>query len=310
LRLAVSTFTNAIATRQRADGSYANPEEPNTGYSIPTLFFGVELGQAYLQVRSQLDLGTRALWRSALARAADFLVGQHLISYYANGNINLQVTELLFYAWQATGSRQLHADYEKSWTFTMFPGSLWPGFGLTVTSGSIANNGAAGSGYLGESAGQTPGFDPDYTQYQADEAARLYEYSHDHRALVLMNLLTNQLLERRADGWLLQTSGGTRHPGSGSRLIPFTDSAIAVLAWLGGRRDLTPGLRGQLMELRLDMCGGLTYSSINLYREMGNEVAVVLRAAQIAGVTAPGAGLAVYPTCPNVPESVRQRLIQ
>jgi hypothetical protein len=125
-----------------------------------------------------------------------------------------------------------------------------------------------------------------------------------------MNLLTNQLLERRADGWLLQTAGGTRHPGSGSRLIPFTDSAIAVLAWLGGRTDLIADLPGQLKEIRLDMCAGLTYSYINLYREVGNEVAVVLRAAQIAGAAAASAGLVSQPVCPNIPESLRQRLAQ
>jgi len=307
-RLAVETFTNAIKSRELPNGSYANPQEPATGYSIPTLFFGVELGQAYLQLRAQLDRATRALWQSALARAADYLVDTGLVTYYANGNINLQLTELLFEAWQATGSTELHTEYEKSWTFTMFPGSNWPGDGLIVTSGSVADNGATGTGFLAESGGALPGYDPDYTQLQADEAARLYEYSHDRRALLLMNLLTNQLLLRRSDGWLLQTAGGTRHTQSGSRLIPFTDSAIPVLAWLGARHDLVRDLPGQLKELRLDMCGGLTYSYANLYRELGNEVAVILRAAQIAGASASAAGLTVAPVCPNIPAPLRRRL--
>lgn len=308
-RLAERTFTVAIREHQRPDGSYINPAQPDQGTALPTIFFGVELGQAYLQLGSSLSPATRRLWRRALARMATYLVReQGLLHFYINGNDNLQLTELLFDAWRATGSRGLRSDYNASWRFTLHPGPRWPGFGLVITRPYRGGDASHGSGYLAESGGGAPGFDADYTELQANEDARLYVYSRDPRALRLLNLLANQLLSRRVDGWLLNTSGGTRHPAA-HRYIPFTTSALAVLAWLGGRRDLLRDLPGQLNQERLTMCAGLTYSSANLYRALANESSVVLRAAELAGARARAGGLSSRPVCPNIPTALRRHLI-
>jgi hypothetical protein len=307
--LAEQTFDEAIARYAQPDGSFGAPGATSGAAEIPTIFLGVELGHAYLELRSSLGRQRRALWGQALANAASFLVQRAgALTFYVNGNINLQITELLYDAWQATGSPTLRANYDASWAFLLHPGSRHPGFGLHVTRPYHRPDGSDGSGYLAESGGGAPGFDADYTQLQNDEAARLYVDSRDPRALLLVNLLTNQLLRRRTAAWLLDTSLGSRHPAA-HRFIPFTTSALAVLAWLAGRRDLRRHLPGQLRQVRLTMCGGLTYSSANLYRAMGNEVSVLLRAAQLAGRAAPSTGLASAITCPNIPAPLRGKLI-
>ncbi len=307
--LAERTFTEAIERYAQPDGAFINPAAPAIGEEIPTIFFGVELGQAYEQLGSSLAPVTRRLWRGTLARAAAFLVHEErALSFYVNGNVNLQITELLYLAWQATGSPALRADYEESWPFLLHPGSRYPGFGLRLTLPYTRPDGSDGSGYLAESGGAAPGFDADYTQLQSDEAARLYLYSRDPRALLLLNLLANRLLQLTSGRWLLNTSNGTRHSAV-RRLVPLTTSALAVLAWLGGRRDLKRDLPGQLHQVRLTMCAGLTYSSANLYRAMGNELSVILRAAQLAGAATDANGLPSRVTCPNIPSTLRRRLI-
>src|SRR6478672_5225848 len=52
--LAQRTFTDAIARYQRPDGSFSNPSLPSEGEAIPTIFFGVALGQAYLALDRSL----------------------------------------------------------------------------------------------------------------------------------------------------------------------------------------------------------------------------------------------------------------
>ena len=305
--LAQRTFTDAIARYQRPDGSFSNPSLPSEGETIPTIFFGVALGQAYLALDRSLPRATGRMWRGALSRAAAYLIDRAgALSFYINGNVNLQSTELFYFAWRATGSTRLRSAYNASWAFLLHPGGRFRAFGLRVTHPYERADGSDGRGYLKESGGGEPGFDADYTQLQSDEAARLFLYSRDPRALLLLNLLSNQLLTRRSRGWLLNTSGGTRHPQP-NRFIPFTSSGLAVLAWLGARRDLRVLLPAQLYELRLTLCGGLTYGSPNIYREAGNELSVIVRAAQQARIPS-ARRLWSGPPCPNIPLSMRERL--
>jgi hypothetical protein len=303
--LTEETFTDAIQ-RQLSNGAFPNPTDPQAGDEIPTVFFGVELGQAYLQMAPALTPRTRNRWRTALARAARYLITTGATTYYANGNIQLQITELLYDAWRATGSATLRTAYDHSWSFTLDPGPGWPGFGLVITHDPTNANGSNGRGYLAESGGGQPGYDADYTQLQADEVARLYVYSRDKRALRLLNLLTNQLLPNVTHAGLLDTSRGTRHSAS-DRYIPFTSAAPAVLAWLGGRADLRSTADKALMQLQLSECAGLTYSYSPLYRAMGNELSVVLVAAsRDVGAAGIKVGRIV---CPNIPLTLRRRLV-
>jgi hypothetical protein len=307
--LAEQTFDDAITRYVQPDGSFQSAADKSSGAELQTIFFGVELGEAYLQLRGSLGRPRRQQWQQALANAAHYLIRQAgALTFYVNGNINLQITELLYDAWQATGAPDLRKAYDASWTFLLHPGPQHRGFGLHITQPYHRPDGSDGRGYLAESAGSNPGFDADYTQFQSDEAARLYVASRDPRALLLLNLLTNQLLTRRTDAWLLDTSYGSRHPAP-HRFIPFTTPGIAVLAWLGRRRDLRRYLPGQFQQVRLTMCGGLTYSSANLYRAVGNEVSVFLVAAEQAGRAAPAAGLASGVMCPNIPPELRAQLI-
>jgi hypothetical protein len=304
-RLAVSTFTDAIRLHQQPDGAYLNEVQPNQGSGIPTIFFGVELGEAYVELNRTLSEVTRNLWANALSRAASLLVSQGLLTRYVNGNLNLQFTELLWDAWRATGSRSLHDDYERSWAFMLSPGGQYSGSGLVYSHHGKGANGSNSSGYLTESDGDEPGFDPEYSAFQADEAARLYMLSSDPRALLLMNLLTNKLLPRVTAGFLLSTSGGSRHPTPG-RYVPFTTSAVPVLSWLGSRRDLERDVAGQFRELRTVACQNLQYPYATLYRALGNELSVDLMATKYA--RASGKGLRSRPLCTNLPPALFAKL--
>jgi hypothetical protein len=308
-RLAIQTFTDAIRAHRLANGSFYNAAAPTTGYGIPTIFFGVELGEAYLVLDRTLPAATRTLWAGTLEGAANYLVSRKILSYYINGNINLQATELLYDAWQATGSPKLHADYEASWAFTLHPGPAWRRYGLVVTKSASSSTGSNGSGYLSESSGDNPGFDPDYSLLQADEATRLYLLSYDPRALRLMGLLTNQLLPRVTPGFLLNTSGGSRHPEA-DRYIPFTDAGLPVLGWLSGQRRLAAMVPGQFAELRQDLCQNLAYPYINLYREMGNELSLVLLATQRDPHAVSASRLSSRLLCPNISPALRSHLVQ
>ncbi|MGZ3602847.1 MAG: hypothetical protein ACXVDF_23275, partial [Ktedonobacterales bacterium] len=103
-----------------------------------------------------------------------------------------------------------------------------------------------GAGYLAEAGPKPPGFDPHYTGVQAAAAAEFYALSHQARALRLLNLLTNTLVDRTNRQTLIITMGmGTRHwqsEGSGR----FESPSVPVAALIGGRRDLLPMVFTQL----------------------------------------------------------------
>jgi hypothetical protein len=137
----------------------------------------------------------------------------------------------------------------------------------------------ADAGYLAESGGGAPGFDPEYAGTQLDVASRLYVLSGDPRALRLANLLTNAVLPRVGGTWLLDTSGGTRHPLP-DRHVPFTTPALAALAWLGGRSDLAADVPHQFARINQAYRAAIHYGgSANMYHGLGSQVAVILLAA-------------------------------
>ncbi len=300
--LAVATFDTAIAAHQQSDGSFA-PSQAQPDAGISTIFFASELGTAYLELAPVLDAAHRARWAQALTGAADYLVSKrHALTFYVNGNINLQITEVLFMAWRASSDSRYREAYERSWDFTLHPPPPWSTFGIRIVRAPTRNDGADGAGFLAESGGSAPGFDADYTHLQADVAARLYLYSGDRRALWLTNVLTNMLLTRvDRSRWMLDTSGGSRHPQAG-RLLPFTTPAVATLAWLGGRSDLRRDVQRQLRRLRAFACGGLTYSYHPVYRAVGTEVGAVLKAAEMADPARASAhDTSARTLCPNLP---------
>ena len=310
--VAIASFDAAIASYQQPDGSFADPTATTPNNEISTIFFGEALGPAFMELRSVLSPAQRARWAATLVAEANYLItDENALTYYVNGNINLQITELLYYAWRASRSPTLRVAYDASWRFTVNPpAARWPGFGLHLVRGPRHADGSDGSGFLAESGGSTPGADVDYAQLQADVATRLYLYSRDPRALRLANLLVNFLLSHRIGTWLLDTAGGTRHPQPG-RAIPFDSAAIAALAWDGHRADLLRYVSTQLDRLREDTCSNLGYSYHNLYRLLAEDTAVVLKAAVLAGPrVARAAYTAERSLCPNLSSPLDRELAQ
>ena len=208
--LALSTFDRAIRANLRTDGGFEGE-----AVDITTMMFGLELATAYLELRPALGTVRAKRWRAAIVGAADYLHGNGNLAWYTNGNINLGNTTLFYLAWKVSGQKRFLSDYETSFAFMLAPPLRWEGFGLKLDRVPKKSDGADGKGYLAESGGATPGFDAEYTHLQADIAARLYVVSHDPRALRLLNLIVNKLLERVDSDWALST--GRRHQAPSRR---------------------------------------------------------------------------------------------
>lgn len=281
--LAVSTFDRAISDHRNPNGSFGNPTD---GPDIVSMMFGVELGTTFLELRSSLSSARRQRWRMALTGAADFLIANGNLSWYTNGNINLGNAELFYLAWRASDDQRYLAAYNSAWNFALHPPQgRWPGFGLHLIPGqAISASGThlgGAAGYLAESGGAAPGFDPEYAELQLDVVTRLYVLSRDPRALHLADLLVNALLPHVNGQWYLNTSGGTRHTQTG-RFVPFLTPALIVLGWLGHRPALAHLAASQFSVIDQTYSGACTYTNVGLYRGWGNEVAVILQAAAAA----------------------------
>jgi hypothetical protein len=278
--LAIQTFDTVISTRRHANGSFG---AANDGPDITSMMVGVELGTAYLDLQSTLGRRRADRWRNAVVGAADFLIRNGNLTWYTNGNINIGNTELFYLAWRASGATRFWRAYNQSWAFTLHPPqSRWPGFGLHLLTARLPAGGDRGAaGYLAESGGRRPGFDPEYAGVQLDVVSRLYVLSGDPRALRLANLLTNALLPRVGGTWLLNTSGGTRHPWP-DRHVAFMTPGLATVGWLGGRSDIATDLSDQFARIDEEYRAAMSYGSANMYHGLGSQVAVILLAAMRA----------------------------
>jgi len=280
-QLALVTFDTAIADHRNGNGSFGAPADSP---DIESMMFGVELGTALVELRPTLGQRRLRRWTAALSGAANYLIENGNLRWYTNGNINLGNTELFYLAWRVTRKARFKAAYNQSWRFTLDPPQgRWPGFGLRLLPPtSVIASGAkvvGRAGYLAESGGSAPGFDPEYTELQLDVATRLYVLSDDPRALRLANLLVNALLTRfDPSDWMINGSNGSRHPGR--HVTPLTTPALAVLTMDGKRPDLAKLAVRQFAVINSTYRGDWTYSNVGYYRGYGNEVSVILLAAQ------------------------------
>jgi hypothetical protein len=270
-RVAVDTFDAAIAEHQLRSGAFADslgqPDVVGTG------FFTVDLGVAYRELRGTLDQRTAGAWSAAIARAADYLIDSGNTSWYINGNVNLRQTEVLWLAWSATHQQRFLDAYESEWSFTISPPRpRWDGFGLHISRQPTRADGADGAGYLAESGGGAPGFDPSYTDAQLATATDLYVLTRDSRYLRLMNLLFNQLRPRIDSSWTLDATGGTRE----SYREPFMNQAVSVLAASGDRPDLVSGVSGQLRRVETEYAGAETFTNVNYYKGLEGWISMPL----------------------------------
>ncbi|MCW2992930.1 MAG: hypothetical protein JWQ18_425 [Conexibacter sp.] len=233
--LARQTVDRFIAT-QLPSGSFPNAVDPSKSDGIETEFAGVQIGTVAHLLDGQVSAATSARWARSLRAAAHYLIDADMTTYYVNGNINLGTTLTLGLAAQATGDADLQQAFERSWDFTLHPPERWKAYGLRFTKAPKRADWADGAGYLVE-AGATPGFDAHYTQLQSSLATRMWLMLGDARALRLANVLTNTLLKRVDDSWNLDTSDGSRHPGS-DLSFPFVTASLAAAG------DCRPALRG------------------------------------------------------------------
>jgi hypothetical protein len=250
---AVDTIEVLLSNQRQANGSlYSLP----TGGDIDTMAFADHLGMAVLELGDELDAAHRASFASAVAGAADFLIANGNLSWYTNGNIVVGNALTIALAYQLTGSSTYLNYYQRAIDFAVSPDQVrWPGFGFVITKKPLKADGSDGRGYFAE-AGATPGYDGDYTMLQSEQLSRLYLATHDAQVLRLLNMVTNQLLSRTNTAtWIMDSSYGTRHDYP--REILDT-SAIATLAFKGGRVDLQPYVAGQTAVIDTEFRQALT----------------------------------------------------
>jgi hypothetical protein len=281
---AEQTIDTAIATRQRPDGAFVGP--PGDGQSgspdITTMFFGVEMGNTYLELAPVLDPARRARWQASLAAAAEYLIHNGNLNWYTNGNINLGNAELFYLVWKATGNPVFDAAFEQAWSFALNPTRpQWSGYGLVIVKAPQRGDGSDGAGYLTESGGGGTGFDTEYTELQLDVVSRLYLLSGDPRVLRVANLLVNVLQPRIRPGWMLNTSEGTRHTEP-TREVPLITSAFAVLGLHGGRKDLVRFIAPQFAALEATYGQSWNDYGAVYRRALGNDVSVIALATHSA----------------------------
>jgi hypothetical protein len=236
---AEETINAAIDTRQAPDGGFEDtPGDPATVDGIQTIFFGVQFGATYQILLPYLSAVDARRWKAGLVALGDYLIVTKNTTWYANGNINLAITEIEYLAWKGTGHAQFLSAYNTALGFVIAPPqSRWPGDGLIITRAPRRADGSDGAGYFAETGVGSPGFDPEYTEVQLEIASGLYLFSGDPRVLRLVNLLTNQLRPLVNAQNELDTSGGTRHTET-DRHVEFMTPAYAVLSLFGRRSDL------------------------------------------------------------------------
>jgi hypothetical protein len=181
-----------------------------------------------------------------VAGAADFLIRNKNLAWYTNGNIVIGNALTMALAFRLTGNSKYSTAYQTALTFAVSPPqSRWPGRGLIYTVRGSRADGLDSKGYFTEEGYGRVGFDAEYTQVQLDHLAALYLVTNDTRVRTYLNVLHNQLDGRvNKVTWLLDTSGGTRHPMMG-RTFPYDTGSLSVLANVGGRTALQTHLAGQ-----------------------------------------------------------------
>ena len=282
LQEAEATINTAIASEQGADGGFVAPSWDGNSEGTTTLWFGVEEGTAYELLSPYLDPITKAAWRDSLAAAGNYLISSGSTTWYANGNLNIGYTELLWMAWQASGESALLRAYNQSWSFVLDPPqNRWTSDGWYTVATPTSSDGADGEGYFAESGSGGTGWDPYYSTLQLDILDRLYLFSGDPRALQAANMIMNlELPLLNTSSWVLNTSDGTRHTGVNQS--EFLTSAFAVLGLEGGRTDLLGDILPHLQQYEVWYRWTGQTDNPAFRRAFGNSIGTIALAAAYA----------------------------
>jgi hypothetical protein len=271
-QVAIETTNATIADHQVASGVFEGGAGPA---AINTAFYSVQLGLNYIELQDVLTPSTKSAWSASLAAAAHYLVESGQTTWYINGNINLRMAEVMWLAWKITGDHYFDEQYEAEWAFTIAPPQKrWTGYGLQESVVATDPDGANGAGYLAESDGEAPGFDPEYTMLQLDTATQMYVLSREARWLRLVNLMYDQLIplvevtSPPRSAWDLNATGGTRK----NEDIPFTTPALYLLVAEGVRPELESGLVAQFTSIENEFQGAMSFTNANLYRDLAEEL--------------------------------------
>lgn len=236
-----------LVTYSQDNGAFAaSRAEAGTNADVATMFAAAELGLAVQLIGDDVDGTTRRRWSDAVTGAADFLIRNKNLTWYTNGNIVVGNALVMALAHRLSGESRFATAYEQAWSFAVSPGARWPDRGFRVVRRPGRTDGADGKGYFTETGVAGTGYDADYAMLQLDQLARLLLVTRDPRVLRATNMVFNQLrdrLEMRA--LVLETGRGTRHPQV-SRPVAFDSAGLAVLAQVGGRKDLMPYVDAQL----------------------------------------------------------------
>lgn len=248
LNVATTTVNTAIDIRQQSIGTFISAiGTPNPNIDqVDSIFWGAEMAMTTMLLAPDLRSDEMAKWQTSLRALGDFYVKNKNLTWYANGNVNLQLAELFWMVWRVTGDPKYLTDYQQMLAFTEHPDpARWPGRGEIITTPPTSVDDRDGAGYFAETGAGGTGYDPEYTELQLTAVARLALLSGDPEAMRLTNLLVDQLL-RRVDQttWTLDASGGTRHTQP-VRQVPFLTPALVILGRFGGRSDLLPLIDGQ-----------------------------------------------------------------
>lgn len=281
---AVETFDRAIRDHRNPDGSMGDKLSPES------MFFGIELASAYLDLEPALDAPTRERWRTTLVGIVAYLQASGNLdngkrNWYTNGNIELDELLLLHLVSQVTHADIYPAMIATQWDFTITPPQgRWKGFGLIYTRQPTRADGTDGAAYLAESGGKEPGFDPDYTMFQADIASRLYLRTGEARYLRLVNLFMNQLMPQvDKKTWIIDATSGSRR----KHRMPFFTCGLATAAWHGGQNEWTNLVPEQFKVIANEYRGGARqgWFSPAMYRGLATDLSVLMSLGDAAGAT-------------------------
>ena len=290
--IAIRTWTHAIRTYLRPSGEIVHGNGSN---GVGTGFFAVQLGITYLVLKPHLPAATRGLWAAAMTAMAKFLIDSGALTFYINGNVNLRQTEVMWLAWAISGQRRFYDDYLREYAFALTPTRpRWARYGLRIVARRRAAAGADEAGYLTESSGDNPGFDPSYTLLQLDTATQLYVLTHDPRYVRLMNAELNQLRPLVNADYVLDARGGSRQ----SNTIAFLTAAPFVLLISGVRPDLSQYWVGQLTAIHQQFVAAEGFANAGFYNGMSNWLGTAMLAVQYpAGILAPQCSPQRSPEC-------------